>query len=54
VAAGAANFLRFVTEELKPLLILKYAIDDSDETLIGVSLGGLFAAWDSANGALSV
>ena len=34
-----------MTEELKPLLEANYAIDDGDETLIGVSLGGLFAAW---------
>jgi enterochelin esterase-like enzyme len=45
VTAGAPAFSRFLTEELKPLLKSRYAVDESDETLIGVSLGGLFAAW---------
>ena len=42
---GAKNFLRFIVEELKPLLLSRYAIRDDDMTLFGASLGGLFGAW---------
>lgn len=44
-AAGAAAFLRFIREELKPALQERYAIDPSDATFFGSSLGGLFGAW---------
>jgi len=42
---GSEAFLRFIREELKPLLIEHYPIKVSDSTLIGVSLGGLFGVW---------
>ncbi|MEI9996672.1 MAG: alpha/beta hydrolase-fold protein [Rhizomicrobium sp.] len=40
---GAAAFLRFVQEELKPFIESRYAVDRTDQTLVGMSLGGLFA-----------
>jgi predicted alpha/beta superfamily hydrolase len=42
-AAGGAAFLRFLTQELKPELESRYAIDASDSTFFGSSLGGLLA-----------
>ena len=44
-AAGGAAFLRFLTQELKPELEGRYAIDANDSTFFGSSLGGLFGAW---------
>jgi uncharacterized protein len=44
-APGAAAFHRFLSEELRPALDTRYAIDHADATLIGHSLGGLFGAW---------
>jgi predicted alpha/beta superfamily hydrolase len=44
-AAGGNVFLRFLTEELKPELASRYAIDANDATFFGSSLGGLFGAW---------
>jgi len=44
-AAGGNPFLRFLTEELKPELQIRYAIDATDATFFGSSLGGLFGAW---------
>jgi predicted alpha/beta superfamily hydrolase len=44
-AAGGKAFLRFLTLELKPELESRYAIDASDSTFFGSSLGGLFGAW---------
>lgn len=44
-APGAREFLRFLTEELKPHLKDRYSIDANDATFTGVSLGGLFGAW---------
>jgi predicted alpha/beta superfamily hydrolase len=41
---GAESFARFLVEELKPALASRYDTDRQDSTLIGVSLGGLFAA----------
>jgi predicted alpha/beta superfamily hydrolase len=43
--AGAAAFLRFVNDELKPMLEQRYRIEPDDATFVGVSLGGLFGAW---------
>jgi len=40
---GALAFLRFIREELKPLIEQKFAVDASETTLVGMSLGGLFA-----------
>jgi predicted alpha/beta superfamily hydrolase len=40
---GAASFLRFITEELMPFVAGRYPVDKADQTLVGMSLGGLFA-----------
>jgi len=45
-AGGAAAFLRFITEELKPFIAERYpTVDSNDQTLIGMSLGGLFTLY---------
>jgi len=43
--AGGPAFLKFIQQELKPLLAEGYAIDVENCTVQGISLGGLFAAW---------
>jgi len=40
---GAAAFLSFLNDELKPAIAASYAVDAADQTLVGMSLGGLFA-----------
>ncbi|HSD36272.1 MAG TPA: alpha/beta hydrolase-fold protein [Rhodocyclaceae bacterium] len=40
---GAANFLKFLTLELRPLIARHFAIDPQRNTLFGFSYGGLFA-----------
>ncbi|PCJ27497.1 MAG: hypothetical protein COA96_03080 [SAR86 cluster bacterium] len=45
VQAGGPAFLRFLSEELKPLIEKKYPVGSANSTLQGVSLGGLFATW---------
>lgn len=40
---GAAKFFRFIEDELKPFVEAYFPIDTADQTLVGVSLGGLFA-----------
>ena len=40
---GAGAFLRFLTEELRPFIAARYPVDPGDQTLLGFSLGGLFA-----------
>lgn len=42
---GGPAFLRFIEEELKPLLAQEFPVDLEDSTLQGTSLGGLFASW---------
>jgi hypothetical protein len=42
---GAAGFLRFIDEELAPLIEAEYAGGGLDRGLFGFSLGGLFAAY---------
>lgn len=42
---GAEAFLRFLQEELRPLLASRYPVDTDDCSVIGTSLGGLFVAW---------
>jgi hypothetical protein len=42
---GGPCFAQFLQEELKPGLEARYPVDPDHTTLIGVSLGGLFAAW---------
>lgn len=39
---GAAAFLRFLTEELRPAIAAGWPADPDDQTLFGYSLGGLF------------
>ncbi|HEV7692669.1 MAG TPA: alpha/beta hydrolase-fold protein [Hyphomonadaceae bacterium] len=39
---GAARFFRFIETELKPFVEAYFPVDTSDQTLVGVSLGGLF------------
>lgn len=41
----AGRFLRFIGEELKPLVQSKYSVDPDDATIAGDSLGGLFALY---------
>lgn len=40
---GASAFLTFINDELKPFIAEQYAADPNDQTLVGMSLGGLFA-----------
>jgi predicted alpha/beta superfamily hydrolase len=40
---GADRFLRFIETQLKPFIERRYPVDTDDQTLVGVSLGGLFA-----------
>lgn len=40
---GAASFLKFLTEELRPLLARHFAMNPGQHTLFGFSYGGLFA-----------
>lgn len=40
---GAPQFLRFLTEELRPLLAAHFSMDPQRHTLFGFSYGGLFA-----------
>ena len=39
---GAARFLCFIEKELRPFIETYFPADTSDQTLLGVSLGGLF------------
>lgn len=39
---GGHDFLRFLTEELRPVIAASYPVNPADETLYGHSLGGLF------------
>ena len=41
----AALFMRFLQEELKPFIEATYPVDPNDATLVGDSLGGLFALY---------
>jgi hypothetical protein len=40
---GAAAFLSFINNEMKPLIEARWPVDTKDQTLAGMSLGGLFA-----------
>lgn len=42
-SGGAANFLRFIRQELMPLVNERYRVDPARATLKGHSFGGLFA-----------
>lgn len=41
----AGLFLRFIAEELKPMIEAQYSVDKEDAVLVGDSLGGLFALY---------
>ncbi len=38
----SARFVRFIEDQLKPFIQSRYPVDASNQTLLGVSLGGLF------------
>jgi predicted alpha/beta superfamily hydrolase len=40
---GATAFLSFIVDELKPFIADRFAGDPEDQSLVGMSLGGLFA-----------
>jgi predicted alpha/beta superfamily hydrolase len=40
---SADHFLTFIENELKPFIEERYPADPNDQTLLGISLGGLFA-----------
>lgn len=42
-AGGAENFRSFIKEELQPFISAELKTDALDQTLVGMSLGGLFA-----------
>lgn len=42
---GAGAFLSFINGELKPAIEARYPVDVKDQTLAGMSLGGLFALY---------
>mgnify|MGYP001993940496 FL=1 len=42
---GGPDFLKFLKQELKPIIESKYSIDPNDATIAGISLGGLFPSW---------
>jgi predicted alpha/beta superfamily hydrolase len=45
VGGGAEKYLRFICEELIPLIDSKYATNPENRTLLGHSLGGLFTLY---------
>lgn len=45
VSGGAPNFLRFLEEELFPMIETEYRADKSGRAIFGVSYGGLFATY---------
>jgi hypothetical protein len=44
-SGGAANFLRFIREELMPFVNSAYRVKPEDNAFMGYSLGGLFALY---------
>jgi predicted alpha/beta superfamily hydrolase len=44
-SGGAADFIRFIREELMPFMCSNYRIEPEDQTIIGHSFGGLFALY---------
>lgn len=46
---GAGEFLEFINNELKPVINSRYRADQSDQTLAGYSLGGLFTLFTLFN-----
>ena len=48
-AGGAADFLAFLNQDLKPFVASHYPVDLQDQTLAGHSLGGLFTLYTLLN-----
>jgi len=48
-SGGAPAFLDFILETVKPFIESTYAADPADSTLVGYSLGGLFALYTLFN-----
>jgi predicted alpha/beta superfamily hydrolase len=46
---GAADFLAFITADLKPFIAARYPVDPGEQTLAGHSLGGLFTIYALLN-----
>jgi len=44
-SGGAENFLRFMRDELTPCINSNYRTDPTDSTIVGHSIGGLFALY---------
>ena len=44
-SGGADSFLKFIKEELMPYINVAYAVDTSNQTLMGHSLGGYFVLY---------
>lgn len=44
-SGGAANFSRFISDELIPFVEREYRVDPSDRGIFGHSYGATFAAW---------
>ncbi len=47
--SNASLFLRFIEEELKPLINARYPVDTAQQTLFGHSYGGLFTLYTLFN-----
>ena len=47
--AGAANFLAFIEDDLKPFIAGRFAVDPGEQTLAGHSLGGFFTVYAFLN-----
>lgn len=45
LAGGADKFIRFIDVELNPTIEARYRIDKTNQTLVGLSFGGLFAQY---------
>jgi len=48
-SGGAGRFIAFINEEVKPFIDSQYRTDPDDQTLVGYSLGGLFAFYVLTN-----
>lgn len=48
-SGGAERFIAFINEEVKPFIDSQYRTDPDDQTLVGYSLGGLFAFYVLTN-----
>lgn len=49
ISGGADKYLEFIKDELIPFVQSKYRIDETDKTLVGHSLGGLFCFYTLFN-----